>query len=241
MILTHRKIANALSGRFPARTTLCFGVAMLAAATPIGASAQDRDFQLWASVSATTPLGRELEMRVDTLSTLADEASTPGRQLLRLVALAKISSHLKGGGGGVWTHVDVKGARDVNERRAVQELDLREQLAPRLLLVARTQIEERWRERTRGMSLRWRQLTRLELSLAKNGPALVGWNEYFHELRGTAWAGDAGPSLMLNFVGVRLPVTHAISAEPGYLNQTNFLKGRNGVVHAAALFVTVKF
>ena len=42
---------------------------------------------------------------------------------------------------------------------------------------------------------------------------------------------------MLNFGGVHIPVTKSTAIEPGYLNQTIFVGGRNQVHHVAALFV----
>lgn len=219
------------------------GLAMTLALWPGLAAAQERrsDFQVWTALSGTTSLGHRTELRIDGLVQLADDASRDGRELVRVVLLADIGRRIKIGGGYVWTRIEpVEGVRFI-EHRAVQEADIRVPLrGGRLSFVARTQMEERWREGLRGTSLRWRQLSRLELPLGRK-VTVVAWNEYFHELLPTAWSGRAGPSLMINFVGARMPVTSRIAVEPGYLNQTQFNRGPNRVRHAAALFATVRF
>ncbi|MET3723595.1 DUF2490 domain-containing protein [Sphingomonas trueperi] len=210
---------------------------------PPRAHAHDRhsDFQLWASTSATTKLGEGAETRIDGLVQVTDDLSRVGRTLVRTIVLAEVNNRIKLGGGYLWTQIDpVPGIRFV-EHRAVQEFDFHAPIGRRgLAFTARTQMEQRWRQREVGTSFRWRQLTRLDVPLS-HGLRLVFWDEYFHELRHTAWSGKPGPSLMINFAGLHLPLSRAIAVEPGYLNQTQFDHGANRVRHAIALYTTVRF
>lgn len=206
-------------------------------------AAQERrsDVQIWSSVSGTASLGKGAELRIDGLLQLADGASRNGRELVRAVVLARLDDRWKFGGGYVWTRITPVPGLHFDEHRAVQEIDFRTPISGNgIVLALRTQMEERRREGLNGTSLRLRQLTRLELPLGRRIRAVV-WNEYFHELQETAWSGRAGPSLMINFVGVHLPITRTTAIEPGYLNQTQFDRGRNRVRHAAAMFATFRF
>ncbi|WP_165186020.1 DUF2490 domain-containing protein [Caulobacter soli] len=199
-----------------------------------------RDYQAWVNVSLITPMAAKTELKLDGFVQLPDDGSRPARELVRGVVRTKVRERLMVGGGYVWTHVDVAGA-SFDEHRAVEQLDFSQPLAWRgTVLTSRTQMEERFRGGERGMSLRLRQLTRLDVPIAKPGVSLVAWNEYFQELRDTTWAGGAGPGLMLNFVGMHVPVSSRVSVEPGYLNQTTFTPGRNPVIHAVAIYVTVR-
>jgi hypothetical protein len=206
--------------------------------------AQDRhsDAQVWNSISGTASLGQRAEIRIDGLIQLADDATRAGRELVRAVVLARLGDRVKLGGGYVWTQIEPVAGVRLTEHRAVQELDVRTPiLRGSLVLALRTQMEERRRERLAGTSLRWRQLTRLDVPLGRDGVSAVLWDEYFHEFRQTGWSGRAGPSLMINFVGVHLPITRRIAIEPGYLNQTQFDRGPNRVRHALALYTTARF
>ena len=213
-------------------------------ALPVAGQAQTTrsDVELWSSLSASGQVSRNLDVRTDVLLTLRDNASRPGRELVRVVLLADVSDRLKIGGGYVWTHVDAGAGPHYVEHRAVQEVDFRTPLTKHgVTLTTRTQLEERLRERRNGISLRLRQLSRLDFPLGRAGVRAVFWNEYFHEFVRRDWSGRSGPSLMLNFAGVRVPVTRSIAVEPGYLNQTQFDAGRNRVRHIAAMFATVRF
>jgi hypothetical protein len=68
----------------------------------------------------------------------------------------------------------------------------------------------------------------------------VAWSEYFHSINGTDWSGESGPALVLTFVGVHVPVSRRTTIEPGYLNQTNFIGGRNQTCHVVAVFFGIR-
>jgi hypothetical protein len=208
----------------------------------VAAQEHHSDFQVWTSASGTASLGRNAEMRIDGLIQVTDDVSRAGRELVRAVVLAKLDDRVKLGGGYLWTQIEPVAGVRFTEHRTVQEFDFRTPIRRGgLVLALRTQMEERRRERLDGTSLRWRQMTRLEVPLGRAGVSAVLWDEYFHEFRQTSWSGRVGPSLMINFVGVHLSLTNRIAIEPGYLNQTQFDRGLNRVRHAIALYTTARF
>ncbi|WP_158624686.1 DUF2490 domain-containing protein [Caulobacter sp. 602-1] len=203
------------------------------------ARAADHDDQAWVNLSLITPLAPRSELKVDGFTQLTG-TSSPARELVRIVARTRLGDQMMLGGGYVWTHVD-SGGSDFTEHRAVEQLDFQQPLKWRGgAVTSRTQLEERYRGGQRGMSLRLRQLTRLDAPIGKAGVGVVLWNEYFHELRDTRWAGGAGPGLMLNFVGVHVPFARGVAIEPGYLRQTTFQPGPNPEINAAAIWITVR-
>src|SRR5262249_42407635 len=145
------------------------------------------------------------------------------------------------GGGYTWFRLGNETGSHSVEHRAVQELDLRMPIGMNALVISlRTRLEERHREEQPATAFRLRQQTRLDIPLDTRGVKGVAWDEYFFSINGTEWSGRSGPRFMLNFVGVHVPVTKRTAIEPGYLNQTIFVAGRNPVLHVAALFVTAR-
>jgi len=193
----------------------------------------------WASVFVAVPIGDTLEVRTDGILQVTSDVSWVGWELARVIILRTLNDHVALGGGYTWFRIGNRTGGHSVEHRAVQELDLRVPIRMDALVISlRTRLEERRREQQPGTAFRLRQETRLDVQLGTRGVRAVAWNEYFFLISGTEWSGRAGPSLMLNFVGVHVPVTKRTAIEPGYLNQTIFVAGRNPMLHVAALFVT---
>jgi hypothetical protein len=220
-------------------------VGLLAAtfgATNAAAQTTRTDVQVWPSSAVTAPIGDRLEIRADGLLQIIDDTSRVGRELARVVVVGKLTDQMAVGAGYTWTHVDDGAGGHAVEHRAVQEIDLRTPVTISAFVISsRTRLEERRREHVSTTAVRLRQLTRLDVPLGTGGVRAVAWNEYFHSINTTAWSGRSGPGLMLNFVGLRVPVTSRMAIEPGYLNQTNFVAGRNQSFHVVALFFTARF
>jgi hypothetical protein len=204
------------------------------------ATPADSDQQAWQALTVTAPLAEGVEVRADGLVVLTDDASRLGRALVRVIVLQKVSERVKLGGGYVFTHVASGTGSAADEHRMVEEVDASVPLfRQRATLASRTQLEQRWRTNNSGMSLRLRQQSRLNVPLSKTGPHLLLWNETFVELQATAWAGPSGPSVMLNFAGLELPLSRSLRIAPGYLNQRLFESRQPRVAHALALFVNL--
>ena len=205
------------------------------------AQSDRRDVQSWINVTAIVPIGAATDVKVDGLVQLTDDVSRTGREFVRGVIRRRIHDRVMMGGGYVWTHVDPGEGPSFTEHRIVEQIDVSLPLDKNgFALASRTQVEQRFRGGEDRMSLRMRQLTRLDVPLDGRGMKAVAWNEYFHELRNTRWSGPSGSSLMLNFAGMHFPVSRHLSIEPGYLNQTGFDAGRNRVAHVAALYVIIR-
>lgn len=210
-------------------------------AAPSAALAQANDPRLWTSIVVSAPVGSRLQVKADALVETTSTGSRTGLELVRVLVLRQASERVTYGGGYTWVQgVTATGAR-YTEHRAVQELGVILVSEPgRVRLTTRTRLEERSRESGRGVALRVRHQTRAELPI-EDTVRFVAWNEYFHGLNGVRWSGQAGPALMLNFVGVQMPLTKAVAVEPGYLNQLTFGRGRSKVGHVGALSVTYRF
>src|SRR5262245_56448179 len=193
----------------------------------------------WASVFVAVPIGDRLEARADGLLQVTNDVSWVGWQLTRVIIVRTLNDHLTVGGGYTWFRIGNGGGGDSVEHRAVQELDVRMPIRTDTLVISlRTRLEERRREQQPGTAFRLRQQARLDVQLDTRGVRAVAWNEYFVSINGTEWSGRSGPSFMLNFVGIHVPLTQRTAIEPGYLNQTIFVARRNPILHVAALFIT---
>lgn len=214
--------------------------ALLAPAAPTMAWASDVRF--WPSVAVSVPLGGQFQVKTDALVETTDTGASTGLNLVRVVVLRQAGDRAAFGGGYAQVHGETGGGVGYVEHRGVQELDLRLLgQAGALQLTSRTRLEERGRPSQRGVALRLRHQTRLDLPLAHSRVATVIWSEYFHNLNGAAWSGPAGPGMMLTFIGVRAPLTRSVSIEPGYLNRINFGAVHGQVDHIGALTVTIRF
>lgn len=90
-------------------------------------------------------------------------------------------------------------------------------------------------------AVRMRHLTRVDVPISQQfGNKLIAWNETFYALNRTDWSGKPGLALMLNFVGLGVPLTKSITAESGYLNFRTFGPGVIQVRHIAAACVSVR-
>jgi hypothetical protein len=209
----------------------------------VGASAQTTrsDIQAWPSVAVTASVGDRLEIRADGLLQVTDDVSRVGRELLRVVVAGELNEHLALGGGYTWTRVEDLAGNRVVEHRAVQQVDLRIPVAVGASVVSsRTRLEERCQERGGAMAFRLREQVRLDVPFAGRRVRAVVWSEYFHSINRTDWSGESGPALVLTFVGLHIPVSKRTTIEPGYLNQTNFILGRNQARHVVAVFLAIR-
>ena len=216
-----------------AAVAIALGCATAAAQTP------PTDIQFWPSISVIAPISHRWEVRGDGLLQVTENVSRVSRELARVVVIGKVNERLAAGGGYTWTRVDDGEGRQSVEHRAVQEIDLRITGGTNAVIVSsRTRLEERRREKEPAMAVRLRQQTRLDLPLGSRAIRAVVWNEYFYAINATDWSGRSGSRLMLNFAGIHIPIARKIAMEPGYLNQTGFVAGRNQLQHVVALFLT---
>jgi hypothetical protein len=223
------------------RAAIAGVVASLIGTLSVSAQTTTSDIQAWPSVAVTASVTGRLEIRADGLLQITDDVSRVGRELGRVVIVGEVNEHLALGGGYTWTRVEDRAGKRVVEHRAVQQVDVRIPVARDASVVSsRTRLEERYQEREAAMALRLREQIRLDVPVAGRGVSAVVWSEYFHSINRTAWSGRSGPALVLTFVGLRIPVNRHATIEPGYLNQTNIVAGRNQARHAVAVLFAVR-
>ncbi len=223
------------------RATIAGVVAAMIGTASVSAQTTRGDIQAWPSVAVTAPVGDRLEIRADSLLQVTDDVSRVGRELVRVVIMGEVNEHLALGGGYIWTRVEDLAGNRIVEHRAVQQIDLR--IPVRLgasVVSSRTRLEERHQDHRGAMAFRLREQVRLDVPVAARGVRTVVWSEYFHSSNRTDWSGEPGPALVLTFVGLHIPVSRRTTIEPGYLNQTNFVVGRNQARHVVAVFFAMR-
>jgi hypothetical protein len=86
------------------------------------------------------------------------------------------------------------------------------------------------------MGLRLREMVRLEIPVARNGLAVLGYAELFLALNDTDWGARSGFDQLRSFVGAEIPLAGKSTIELGYLNQTiDQPAGRRRMNHALSL------
>lgn len=108
---------------------------------------------------------------------------------------------------------------------------------------SRTRLEQRWRSDGDGMSLRARQLVRVEQPLAPGDKrlAMVGSIEGFAGLTSAEWRGTTGFDQVRTFVGLEIPLAGSSTIEAGYLNQTRDAPGRRvDMTHVLSLTFAIR-
>lgn len=211
--------------------------AFLSAALAGTALARD-DEQLWASASASAPLGGNWRINQEVITRFSDNrgglyeveaVSLLGYKLGKSVTFAAGYVHNPQYSGGDFT---------VMERRAREQLTF-DNLAKigRGKLGARLRLEQRWRENADGTAWRARPYVKYSLPLRKGGKtSLTFSNELFVNLKNTSFQRSEGIDRMRNLVAVSTPLSKRLSIEAGYLNQYGFVRGGDDTVdHAASI------
>ena len=221
--------------------TIAVVVAAMVGTGNASAQTPNSDIQAWPSATVTASVGSRLEIRADGILQVTNEVSRVGRELLRVVVIGKVNDRLALGGGYTWTRIEGPGGNRVVEHRGVQQVDLCLPVsAGASVLSSRTRLEQRRQELDAAVAFRLREQIRLDVPFAGRRVRGVAWSEYFHSINRTDWSGESGPALVLTFVGVHIPVSKRTTIEPGYLNQMNFIVGRNQAGHVVAVFFAMR-
>lgn len=87
--------------------------------------------------------------------------------------------------------------------------------------------------------MRLRRLSRIDLPVSSKSLKLVGWNETFYVLNDTGWAKGHRFDVVLNFIGIGVPLTKKGIFEPGYISFRVFRPGGpDQINHAIGLFIS---
>ena len=222
------------------RATIAGVVAAMIGTASVSAQTTRSDIQAWPSVAVTAPVGNRLEIRADGLLQVTDDVSRVGRELLRVVVMGEVNEHLALGGGYTG-----RGSRvsPVTESSNIEPCNRSTCASPFAWARASSRREHGWRSdvRTSGRDgVPTARAGPTRRPLRARGVRAVVWSEYFHSINRTDWSGESGPALVLTFVGLHIPVSRRTTIEPGYLNQTNFVVGRNQARHVVAVFFAMR-
>ena len=217
------------------------GALLIAIAAASPAMAAD-DSQLWASTAATVKLSDSWRLSQDATIRFSDN-----RNGLYEVELNTLLGFVVAKGVTVWagyTHDPNYSAGDftVMEHRAREQVTF-DKLAEigGGKLSGRLRTEQRWREGMDGTGWRVRPFVKYSLPLHKGGKtAFVVSAEAFVNLNTNAFQRSSGLDRTRTFVGLSAPLSRAISAEVGYLNQHSFVPhGPDNDDHVASISINL--
>lgn len=217
------------------------GALLIAIAAASPAMASD-DSQLWASSAATVKLSDSWRLSQDATIRFSDN-----RNGLYEVELNTLLGFVVAKGVTVWagyTHDPNYSAGDftVMEHRAREQITF-DKLAEigGGKLSGRLRTEQRWREGVDGTGWRVRPFVKYSLPLHKGGKtAFVVSAEAFVNLNTNAFQRSSGLDRTRTFVGLSAPLSRAISAEAGYLNQHSFVPhGPDNDDHVASISINL--
>jgi hypothetical protein len=200
------------------------------------------DSQLWASTAATVKLSDGWRLSQDATIRFSDN-----RNGLYEVELNTLLGFVVAKGVTVWagyTHDPNYSAGDftVMEHRAREQVTF-DKLAEigGGKLSGRLRTEQRWREGMDGTGWRVRPFVKYSLPLHKGGKtAFVVSAEAFVNLNTNAFQRSSGLDRTRTFVGLSAPLSRAISAEVGYLNQHSFVPhGPDNDDHVASISINL--
>jgi hypothetical protein len=200
------------------------------------------DSQLWASTAATVKLSDSWRLSQDATIRFSDN-----RNGLYEVELNTLLGFVVAKGVTVWagyTHDPNYSAGDftVMEHRAREQITF-DKLAEigGGKLSGRLRTEQRWREGVDGTGWRVRPFVKYSLPLHKGGKtAFVVSAEAFVNLNTNAFQRRSGLDRTRTFVGLSAPLSRAISAEAGYLNQHSFVPhGPDNDDHVASISINL--
>jgi hypothetical protein len=210
-------------------------------AGPAPAFAANEDIQAWGAATIVHDASAKVVLTLETQSRWTEDASRIGQALVRPSIGYKLGSNTTASIGYAFVHTDPLGPASSNEHRLWQQIGLR--LAgdgKGVTVTGRSRLEQRWMEGSDDMGWRLRQQLRLTAPLSGKVRA-VAWSEAFVSLDDTSWGQNSGLDRWRNSVGLSVPVSKAVTIEPGYINQWVVRPGQDRVHHIGNLSVTARF
>jgi hypothetical protein len=211
----------------------------LAMAGPAWAAQEDA--QAWGAATATISATDRLVVWLEAQGRFSDEASRLGQLLLRPAVGVKLDKTTTAFIGYAYVFTDPEGPASSDEHRIWQQLSFRlVGNGQGVTVTGRTRFEQRFRQGSSDMGMRFRQLLRVTAPL-QGKTRLVGWHESFIALDDTNWGQRGGLDRMRNFVGIAFPVNAKVSVEPGYMNEYVKLSVQDRIHHIASLTINTTF
>lgn len=220
--------------------TLFFPLALFAATPALAQTTHDEG--VWLNGTVMGSVKDRLIFFAEVQPRVTEGASRVTQILLRPAIGWQVSSSLALYQGYARV-IDPLDGRDRAEDRLFQQATWNVGSIGRLEVQSRTRLEQRWRSDGDGMSLRARQMLRVEypLSRADRRVAALGWSEAFVGLKSADWGGVTGFDQLRTFAGVEVPLPGKSTLEVGYLNQTRDAPGRAvNMAHVASVTAFIR-
>lgn len=211
-------------------------------ATPAFAQTS-HDEAIWLNATVMGPIDGRLVFFAEVQPRVVEGASRLGHVLLRPAIGWRFSKAVTVYQGYARVIEPLEGRPDRAEDRLFQQLTWNVGTFGRLEVQSRTRLEQRWRSDAGGISLRAREMIRLEYPLApgERRLAALGWVEGFVGLKSARWGGVTGFDQVRTFAGFEIPLPGKSTIEAGYLNQTRDAPGRRtDMAHVASITVFVR-
>jgi hypothetical protein len=218
---------------------LFFAAAAITTVLPGVARAQtSHDEGAWINATVMRPISGRLVFFAEVQPRVTDGVSRLSQVLLRPAIGWQVSKDLTLYQGYAHVIEPLADGPDRNEDRSFQQATWNVGKIGKLEVQSRTRLEQRWRSDGNGMSLRARQMVRLEYPLRPGAQrlALLGSTEAFVGLKSADWGGSKGFDQIRTFAGFEIPIGGTSTLEAGYLNQTRDAPGRQvAMAHVASL------
>ncbi len=220
------------------RYTPLVALAVLAGA-PLHAA--EEDSHLWGAAIISADVSKDVVVTMEGVARLTDDVSRLGQSILRPSIGYRLGKNTVVSLGYAYVATDPTGPVSSDEHRIWQQLAFRVAgEGTGLTVTGRTRIEQRWVEGRGDMGWRLRQQLRATAPLTGKTRAFV-WSEAFVSLDDTSWGQRSGLDRWRNSVGLAIPVTKAVTVEPGYINQWVVARGHDRVHHIANVSLTARF
>jgi len=203
--------------------------------------AAEEDAHLWGAVIVNADVSKDIVITMEGVARLTDDASRLGQSILRPSIGYRLGKNTIASVGYAYVATDPVGPASSDEHRAWQQLSFRVAgNGAGLTVTGRTRLEQRWFEGRDDMGWRLRQQLRATAPLSGKTRAVV-WSEVFLSLDDTSWGQRSGLDRWRNSVGLSVPVSKAVTLEPGYINQWVSSRGLDRVHHIANVSLSARF
>jgi hypothetical protein len=208
----------------------------------VPAAAQDHDLQQWTLLAAQGKVAGDLIVYAEVQPRVTDELGRLGQVLVRPAIGVQLRDGVTLLAGYAYVRTEPLGGTATDEHRAWQQLVWPIARAGALTVTARTRIEQRTVEGRRDLGWRFRQQVRAQAPVRPGAKlTAIAWTEPFYAFDSTDWGQRRGFDQWRTFVGMGVPVTKGLTAEPGYQNQTVFRRGADRVNHIASVNLFYRF
>lgn len=210
---------------------------------PTVAAAQNHDLQQWTLLSAQGSISDRIVLYAEVQPRFTDDVSRLGQLLIRPAIGYQIDKDVTAFLGYAYVRTELLGQRPTDEHRIFQQLNFPiYRGAGDFTVTARTRLEQRTVVNADGLGWRLRQQVRAEAPVRAGGTLrAIAWTEPFYNFNTTDWGQRRGFDQWRTFIGLGIPVFKGLVAEPGYMNQTVFLRGEDRVNHIMSLTMTYRW